>query len=117
MCGDRARDLKCALVSNAWLLFAPRMMRTAVSDSIPAFEAPWIRLDWIALAVCASVAMLLAILPHLAALVRYRTWEHISDGDEAFYLAITRIPYQGESALRDPAAGKWRRRPGPVCWV
>src|SRR3984893_1928293 len=73
--------------------------------------------DWTALATCLAVAAFLSIAPHLATLVRYGTWEYVADGDEAYYLSITRIPYQGESALRDPAAGKWENVPSLFPWL
>jgi hypothetical protein len=77
----------------------------------------WTRQDFTALAICVVVALLLSLAPHLATLARHGTWEYVADADEAYYLSITRIPFQGESALRDHAAGKWENVPSLFPWL
>ena len=78
---------------------------------------PWIRRDWIALAMCVVVATLLSIAPHLATFVRYGTWEYVADGDEALYLLITKISYQGERAFQASFAGKLENMASVYPWL
>ncbi len=51
---------------------------------------------------CASVAMLLAVAPHLAALATSGSAVYLGDGDDVFYTALSRSPYRGEWGLSDP---------------
>jgi hypothetical protein len=60
--------------------------------------------------------MLLATSPHLATFARFGSVDYLADGDDVFYLAVARIPYYGENALRDPFAGKWEHVPCLDAW-
>jgi hypothetical protein len=64
-----------------------------------------------------SVAVLLAIAPHLATFAAYGTPEFLADADDIAYLAVARAPYYGENALRDPFSGQWEHVPSLYSWA
>ena len=73
--------------------------------------------DFAAGLVCALIGLILAVEPHLAMFARYGTPEYIADGDDVFYLAIGRIPYSGESGLRDSFLSYQRAIPTTYSWL
>jgi hypothetical protein len=88
------------------------------SDDAPNAKAPSPRsADILAALLCATVGLILAIAPHLAALARYGTLEYLGDGDDVFYLAVSRAPYYGEPALRDPLCPPEERVPTLYAWL
>jgi hypothetical protein len=75
------------------------------------------RTDVLAAIVCAAVGLVLAVAPHLITLARYGTVEYLGDGDDVYYLAVSRIPYHGEATLRDPLSSPWDPRPTLHAWL
>jgi hypothetical protein len=75
------------------------------------------RADFRAASACAAVGLLLAIAPHLTMLARTGGAEYLADDDDILYLAIGRIPYHGESALRDPFSSRSDRVPSLFAWL
>lgn len=57
--------------------------------------------------VCGLVGLLVAIVPHLALLARFGTWEYVSDWDEILYLSVAKAPYYDPGTWRvtDPFSG------------
>lgn len=62
----------------------------------------WTKKDIFALCVCSLIGITLAVLPHFAVFLHTGTFEYLADGDDVVYLAIAKVPYYGEWALRDP---------------
>ena len=76
-----------------------------------------IRSDLAAALLCGFVGLVLSVAPHLAMFVRFGTLEFLGDGDDVYYLAVARAPYDGESSLRDPLSGSWESRPTLYAWL
>jgi hypothetical protein len=83
----------------------------------PQPAARWSRADRVACLVCAAMGLVLAVAPHLAVLARRGTLEYVADGDDVLYLAISRIPYHGEPALRDPFSARREGVPTLYAWL
>ena len=75
------------------------------------------RSDVAAALLCALVGLILAVAPHLAMFARFGTFEFLGDGDDVYYLALARAPYDGEASLRDPLSGSWENRPTLYAWL
>src|SRR5579875_9665 len=79
--------------------------------------APWTRADFLACAGCAVLGLVLAVEPHLAKWAAEGTLNYVPDGDDALYLAISRLPYYGEWSLRDPFATPDEAVPTLYAWL
>jgi hypothetical protein len=66
---------------------------------------------------CAAVGLLLAVLPHIATMAKYGTARYLADGDDVLYLAVARIPAQGENSLRDPFSRPSENTPSLYAWL
>ena len=87
-----------------------------VAEPIPVPRPGRSRADlWAALA-CAAVGLLLAVAPHLTMLARTGDPSYLADDDDLFYLAVGRIPYPGEPALRDPFSSRDDHVPCLFAW-
>jgi hypothetical protein len=86
-------------------------------DSSKPAPPSWTFLDVLAFLACGVVGALLAVLPHLVTFARTGSPEYLTDGDDVLYLAISRIAYFGESALRDPFLGYWETAPTLYTWL
>jgi len=73
--------------------------------------------DALACLLCAGVGLALAVAPHLTMLATHGSADYVADGDDVLYLAIARIPYYGEFALRDPFADRSRNLPTLYSWA
>lgn len=89
---------------------------TAVSNETEPVRTS-LSVEILAALVCALVTMTLAVAPHFASLVKLGTLEYIADGDDVYYLSVSRIPYRGELTLRDPFCGPWEKRPTLYSWL
>ena len=77
----------------------------------------WGKADYRALILCALVGLLLAVLPHVATLAKYGTARYLADGDDVLYLAVARIPANGENTLRDPFSRPGDNTPSLYAWL
>lgn len=77
----------------------------------------WTRSDYRALILCAAIGLFIAVLPHFATLSQYGTMQYLADGDDVLYLAVARIPAQGEKTLRDPFSPPEENVPSLYAWA
>lgn len=102
-----------AFNANKSLAKTPPMAQA--EDEIP--SKPWTRGDYRALILCAAIGLVIAVLPHFASLSRYGTFQYLADGDDVLYLAVARIPANGESTLRDPFSRPSENVPSLYAWA
>ena len=76
----------------------------------------WALVDLIATLACGLLACMIALEPHLTALVANQTTTYVGDADDAYYIALYRPAYYGESRLRDPYCGEWEGVPSLYSW-
>lgn len=77
----------------------------------------WGRAEYRALILCALIGAFLAVLPHFATMAKYGTARYLADGDDVLYLAVARIPANGENALRDPFSRPGESTPSLYAWL
>lgn len=77
----------------------------------------WGPADYRALILCALVGLLLAALPHVATWAKHGTARYLADGDDVLYLAVARIPANGENTLRDPFSRPTDNTPSLYAWL
>jgi hypothetical protein len=70
-----------------------------------------------AILVVMAVGVLLAVLPHIAALVHDGRLEYVADGDDVLYASIAKAPYLGAGHVRDPFALPSARLPTLYTWL
>src|SRR5579863_7668886 len=77
----------------------------------------WGRAELVGCVLSMVAGLVLAVLPHAAMVMRFGTLDYVGDADDAYYLALARAPYYGESLLRDPYCGRWERVPSHYPWA
>src|SRR5581483_6280966 len=73
--------------------------------------------DFFGAVICMAVGLVLAVLPHVCMRFTVGTWHYLASGDDAIYLAIARVPYNGEDKLRDPYAPACDQLPSAYAWL